>query len=148
MSAVEALGSGLAGACALTAGHETARHLFRDAPRVDVLGERAIARTAQAAGYTPPPEEQLYPAALAGDLVSNSLYYSLVGLHGREGPLVCGSLLGLTAGIGAVTLPGPMGLGSSPTARSATTALMTVALYTLGGLAAGLAYRLMSGRRG
>ncbi|MGL4550970.1 MAG: hypothetical protein ACRC33_07270, partial [Gemmataceae bacterium] len=113
-------------------------------PRIDVLGERAVARAVEAAGVTPPAEADLYPAALTGDLVSNGQCYSLVGVAGREAAPVCGAVLGLAAGIGAVSLPGPMGLGAAPTARTP----KTVGLYLLGGVAAGLAYRCLASRRG
>ncbi len=38
------LGSGLAGALALTAVHETARQVIPHAPRMDVIGRRGIDR--------------------------------------------------------------------------------------------------------
>src|SRR5690242_3482325 len=100
MSVIEALGSGLAGACALTAAHQLLRGATRDAPRMDVLGERAIAKSLRAADLPAPAEGRLYPAALVGDVVSNSLYYSLVGLSGPGAAPVCGGLLGLLAGVG------------------------------------------------
>ena len=78
--------------------------------------------------------------ALVGDLVSNSLYYSLVGAGARQDAMRNGALLGLAAGLGAVFLPEPLGLGRQPTEDSPETQLMTVAWYLLGGLAAGAAY--------
>ena len=135
---LKALGSGLVGAFTLTLVHETARRFIDDAPRMDVVGMRAIARTMQAAGAEPP--VPLHEAALVGDILTNSLYYGLVGLGGREGALRNGALLGLAAGLGAVFLPEPLGLGRQPTEDSPQTELMTVAWYLLGGLAAGAAY--------
>jgi len=85
--------------------------------------------------------------ALAGDIASNTAYYSLVGLAGRGNEIAAGTLLGLAAGIGAVTLPGPLGLGEEPSARSPQTKVMTVAWYIAGGLAAGLIFRSLSDRR-
>jgi len=49
---------------------------------------------------------------------------------------VAGALLGLAGGIGAVVLPRPLGLTPNPTSRTLRTSLLTVALYTAGGLAA------------
>ncbi len=148
MSAVAALGSGLVGSCALTAAHQLLRGATSDAPRMDVLGERAIAKSFHAAGLSAPAGEQLHRASLAGDIVSNSLYYSLVGVAGPEAAPVCGGLLGLLAGVGAVALPGPLGLGNAPSGRTPATRAMAVGIYLLGGLAAGVAYKyLASGRR-
>jgi hypothetical protein len=139
---LKALGSGLVGAFALTLVHETARRYIDDAPRMDVVGLRAIARTMQAAGADPP--VPLHEAALVGDLVTNSLYYGLVGLGGRENAVRNGALLGLAAGLGAVFLPEPLGLGRQPAKNSTETNLLTVAFYLLGGLAAGAAYQALS----
>ena len=148
MSLLAALGGGLAGACALTAIHETARRVLPEAPRMDVLGMRAIARVFRAADAEVPPREQLHELALAGDILSNSLYYSLVALGGPGGALACGAALGLAAGVGAVALPEPLGLGDGPSARTNETKAMTVAWYLAGGLAAGLAYSLLAKRPG
>ena len=144
MSLPAAVGSGVAGACALTLLHQAARRAVPHAPRMDVLGERAVESGFRAAGAEPPPQDRLHDLALAGDLVSNSMYYSLVGVAGRESAVVAGAVLGLAAGVGAVTLPGPLGLGSRPSARTPQTAAMTVAWYLFGGLAAGLAYHLLA----
>ena len=62
-----------------------------------------------------------------------------------QNAVACGALLGLTAGVGALVLPGPLGLGEAPAKRTGGTAAMTLAWYTLGGLAAGLAYQLLGG---
>jgi hypothetical protein len=51
----------------------------------------------------------------------------------------------LAAGLGAVLLPGPMGLGNEPSTRTPGTAAMTVAWYFAGGLVAGLAARAIGG---
>ena len=139
---LKALGSGLVGACALTLIHETARRFIDDAPRMDVLGMRALSKAARAVEVDPP--VPLHEAALVGDLVSNSLYYSLVGAGSRREALRNGALLGLAAGVGAVYLPERLGLGRQPTEDSPQTQLMTVAWYLLGGLAAGAAYRALA----
>ena len=147
MSTIEALGSGLVGATALTAIHESARRTFSDAPRMDVLGERAIARSLQLAGQEAPPEEDLHTAALVGDVLANSLYYSLVGLGDPRTALVRGAVLGLAAGIGGVYLPGPLGLGNAPSARTPATIAMTIGWYLAGGIAAGLVFQMLGRRR-
>ncbi|HEX5270840.1 MAG TPA: hypothetical protein VFW33_10150 [Gemmataceae bacterium] len=144
MTTLRALGSGLAGALALTAVHETARRALAGAPRMDVLGMRGIARSLEAVGQTPPEEGRLHELALAGDILSNSLYYSMVGVGGPEGAWLRGALLGLAAGVGAVLLPGPLGLGEAPSNRTPATRAMTVGWYLLGGLAAAAACRLMA----
>src|SRR4051812_15813848 len=74
-----------------------------------------------------PPRRGCHDRALGGDLLANGVYYSLVGAGGSEGALRRGALLGLLAGLGAVALPAPLGLGSEPSKRTPATQLMTVA---------------------
>jgi hypothetical protein len=133
---------GVAGAVALTLVHETARRIIPHAPRVDVIGVRAIARPLRAAGRRPARYDTLHRAALAGDLVSNAAYYSLVGVGGREHVWRRGATLGLVAGLGAAVLPPLIGLGQPPHRLTPFTHILTVAWYLIGGLAAAGAYEL------
>ena len=87
MNPLTALGGGLAGACAVTLIHETVRRIVPEAPRLDLLGMTAIEKGLRAAGKKAPGENQLFTWALAGDIVSNSLYFSLAGV-GKE--KICG----------------------------------------------------------
>lgn len=139
MRASQAVTSGAVGAIFLTGLHETARHIIPHAPRVDVLGMRAIAMSLRAVNQTPPPRDQLYWLAMVGDLVSNSLYYSLVGFGDSKHIWRRGILLGAAAGLGAVVLPRPLGLGRQPDQRTPATQTMTFMLYFLGGIVAAAA---------
>lgn len=140
-----ALTSGVAGALVLTGLHEVARRLLPHAPRMDVIGERALSRSLGALGYRPPRGNRLYGATLAGELFSNALYYSVVGAARRSRSLRTGLLLGFAAGLGAVLLPPILGLGTPPGEKKTVTPLLTVAWYTAGGLAAAAATRLLEG---
>lgn len=135
----ETLLAGAAGAGALNLLHETARHLRPDAPRVDLIGRRALARALRKAGAEPPDPDALYLPALLGDLASNALYYSLVGAGRRRGVWLRGALLGLGAGLGTIVLPARLGFEEAPVRRTRATALMTVLWYGAGGLAAAAA---------
>jgi hypothetical protein len=135
--------AGVCGAVALTAVHQLARRVSDDAPRMDVLGERAIARTVQAAGGTLPMPQTLHRWALAGDLVANSAYYSLVAC-GRDAHMwTRGVAMGLAAGAGALVLPRRIGLGDPPRSHHVPNQIMTVAWYLIGGLAAACAGRAL-----
>jgi hypothetical protein len=147
MKALQALASGLAGACVLTLFHQAAQKMTDKAPRADVLGMRALNKAIRKADWQSPPDDQLYKWALAGDMVANSAYYSLVNVGSEDRTWFRGALLGLGAGLGALALPGPMGLGSRPTNRTRATQAMTVAWYLLGGLAAAAASQALA-RRG
>ena len=144
---LRALESGFAGAAAVTLLNESARRVIPQAPRLDALGMRALARGVRATGQEPPQGERLRGAALAGDLVSNTLYYSLAGAAGGgRNTWLLGSLLGLGAGVGAAFLPPRIGLGRQPGETSATRA-MTVAWYLVGGLVAAGVFAFLE-RRG
>jgi hypothetical protein len=132
--------SGAAGALALTAVHQFARHRVPKAPRMDVVGMRAIARSMHGVGRRPPTGRALYRITMAGDILSNAAYYSAVALAGREA-MRAGAALGIAAGVGAVVLPPMIGLGRPPHVHAWSNRLMTIAWYTLGGLVAGRIYR-------
>lgn len=138
--------SGLAGALVLTAVHETVRHRSPEAPRLDVLAERTIASCFEAMGRDSPSSDRLYVASLAVDVATNTAFYSLLGLGGREAAPLRGAMLGLGAGLATVALSPLLGLGRSPANRSRSTQAMTVAWYGLGGLVAGTCYRLSTDR--
>ncbi len=133
--------SGLAGAIVLTFIHETARRTANEAPRMDTLGRRSLARGLEAVGIEPPPHDELQALALAGDIVSNTIYYALVGVGSPEHALLRGAVLGGAAGIGAVVLPPYLGLGHRPRGVTPRTKAMTIVWYLAGGLAAGAAFR-------
>jgi hypothetical protein len=140
MNTLPAMASGAVGAIALNLIHESARHILPQAPQVQEVAMRAIARSMRGLGKHPPGRKTLYRWATAGDLVSNALYYSMIGVGRTKHPWARGAALGLLGGIGAVALPGPLGLGSKLVARTPATKAMTIAWYTLGGLAAAAAF--------
>jgi hypothetical protein len=132
----QALISGTAGAVSLNVIHETARHTLPHAPQVQAIGMRALANMFRAADESPPPRDQLYWLTLVGDLISNALYYSLVGTDEPRKIWRRGALLGAAAGVGAVVLPAPMGLGRQPGTKTPYTQIMTFLWYLLGGVVA------------
>jgi len=146
MKVLPSLAAGFAGAIALTALHEAARRLRpHDAPRMDVLGERGLRKILDLADVPQPSEGVAYTATMLGDILSNGLYYTLVG--SGKNSLRRGLLLGAAAGAGGVLLPGPMGLGEAPSNRTPQTQAMTVAWYTVGGLVAGAMAQALRQRR-
>ncbi|HEU4469444.1 MAG TPA: hypothetical protein VFR58_00045, partial [Flavisolibacter sp.] len=133
--------------CAVTLIHETVKRVVHQSPRMDLLGMNAISKGLAAAGVRKPSEDKLFTWALAGDLVSNSLYYSLAGIGKERNAWIRGSLLGLAAGVGAVMLPGPMGLEERHSNRSVSTKVMTIGLYVAGALVTTAVMKLLEKRR-
>jgi hypothetical protein len=141
-AAISAL-AGAAGAAALTLIHESGRQAIDDAPRMDVLGKRALKAMKQRAGASVGDPDTLYRQTLIGDLVANSAYYALVGAGSPERLWARGAALGALAGVGALVLPRPMGLGDPPSIESPRNRVMTVAYYLIGGLVAAAAASLL-----
>jgi hypothetical protein len=141
---IQALGTGAAGALAVTSVHETARRLSRKAPRMDAYGRRGLAKIYGWFGKVPPFGKRLHRQALGGELLSNSLYYGLLALLPGRRPVVRGTVLGALAGLGGLVLPQRMRLGRWPSQAFTERKIMTVAWYAFGGLVAGLACRALA----
>lgn len=138
---------GLAGACALTALNEGAKRINKNAPRLDVLGMNAVARLVKGGGLgSTITKGKMMPASLAGDLISNSLYFGMAGASSKKQTLLRGALLGLGAGLGALTLAKPLGLDERVVSATPTTKALTVAWYVIGGLVAGAVINMLDGR--
>lgn len=146
MKLLASLAGGLAGAVTVTLLHEIIRKIDPSAPRMDLVGKAVTEKLMHKAGQHVPEAGQLYATSLAGSIMANALYYSLAGL-GHRSPLSVGSMLGLTAGAGAVTLPGKLGLNGVHSSGSKKRKWMTMALYFAGGLVAAAVTRSIENHR-
>jgi hypothetical protein len=136
MKLIPAVEGGLFGAFALSVIHQILKKYNADAPHMDELGMEAISKTLGFANLPIPEEKKLFLITLAGDLIANSAYYSAAGIGDKKQVWLRGVLLGLSAGIGGVFLPKPMGLNEQASSRTLQTKILTVGLYLLGGLVA------------
>jgi hypothetical protein len=133
-----AIEGGLAGAFALSVLHEILRWKVPDAPHMDELGMEALSKTLKMADLPVPGEKKLFLSALAGDILANSVFYSAAGIGDKDQVWLRGILLGLSAGIGGVLLPKPMGLNEDASNRTTKTKILTIGLYLVGGVVASL----------
>jgi hypothetical protein len=145
MNISSALG-GLAGACALTVLNAGAKKIDKDAPRLDLLGMNAVAKLVKGTGIRPMGNGQLKPVSLTGDLISNSLYYAMAQTGDKKSTLLRGALLGLGAGVGAISLAKPLGLDERAVAASTKTKALTIAWYVVGGLIAAAVINLLDNK--
>ncbi len=134
MSKVHNYLAGLGGAIALNVLHESLKKKDEDMPRVDLLGEEALQKTLHYFGTGIEGKDNLYKATLAGDILSNTMYYGMIGNGGKEYLFTRAIAYGLAAGVGAVTLPKPLGLDDEPVAHSNKTKALTVGYYLAGAL--------------
>ncbi|WP_294818776.1 hypothetical protein [uncultured Flavobacterium sp.] len=136
--------AGLGGAIALNVLHESLKKKDSEMPRVDLLGEEALQKTLSHFDAEIHDERKLYTATLAGDILSNTMYYGMIGNGDRDYLFTRAIAYGLAAGVGAVTLPKPLGLDDEPVARSNKTKALTVGYYLAGALVTAGLLRLLS----
>lgn len=128
------LTAGICGAIALNILHESLKKTHPKMPRIDLLGEEALQKVLSKFGAPIESENKLYAATLGADLVSNGLYYSLIGAGKKKNIWPNAIGLGLAAGIGALVLPKPLGLDPEPVSHTTTASVLTVGYYFLGAI--------------
>ena len=126
--------AGLGGAIVLTALHETLKNVDEEMPRIDLVGEEALQKTSDFFGVKIANKDTLYKATLAGDLMSNAAYFSLIAGN-RKDLWTRAASSGLLAGLGAIALPKEMGLNDEPVTKSFKTKALTVGYYMAGAFA-------------
>jgi hypothetical protein len=129
------LTSGVAGALALTAIHELARRRIENAPRMDQVAMRGLRRLLPGEQRDP---GRLHQLALAGDLISNSLYYSVIAAPARKTTWMRAAVLGTAAGLCALLLPERLGLGAPMNSEQRSNQFMTIGWYLAGAVTAAL----------
>jgi len=141
-SAAASLLSGAISAIGLNIIHETLRKTMPHPARVDIVGMRSVAKLARAAGTEPP--EHLRSTALAGDIFSNALYYSLTGVFGRQNAISTGACLGMAAGVGLLVLSPALGVGNAEVNRTTETQIAAAGMYFAAGIIAGAVYEALA----
>lgn len=147
MSTAKNLLAGLGGAIALNILHESLKKLGPNMPRIDLLGEEALQKSLHTVDAEITDEDTLYGATLGADLISNALYFSLIGAGNPKHIWPKAIALGLAAGSGAIALPESMGLNPKPVTRSPKTKALTVAYYLTGALVTGFLLKATSKKR-
>ena len=144
MGRLKNLLAGFAGAIALNVLHEGLRRKDKTAPGVGLLGEEAVQKSLQHIGLQINNEQALYGTTLAGDLLSNTLYYSVIAVGDKKYIWPKAIFLGLSAGIGAIKLPEPMGLNPEPVAETSKKQILTVGYYLFGAIVTVLAVKSLN----
>jgi len=143
MKVSNALLGGLAGACAVTVLHQLIKKNDPEAPRMDLLGMESLTKLLDKAGIEKPQGQKLYYLTMGGDILSNSIYYSMAGV-GNSKTIFKGAASGLAAGLGAVFLPKHMGLNEKHSNKTRETQILAVLYYLTGGLVSSAVMKLLN----
>ncbi len=124
--------SGLVGAIATTALNETSRRFVPYAPRLDVLGLRLASAGFRLGGLNPPRGPIVRVIALIGDLVSNSLFFGLIGLGRPDIPWFSEACSDWQWASEPLRYPNLSGSEGDTTARTKKTAAQTILFMSSG----------------
>jgi hypothetical protein len=135
MRVISSMAGGLAGALSVRLIQELLKKVDPSAPRLDLLRKQAAFKIADRVNNGSTDAGKLKGLCAAGDIIGNTLYFSLTAAAGKRA-IPVGSILGLGMGAGAITLPSKLGLNSWFTGGTRKRKLMTMGLYLIGGLVA------------
>ena len=134
------IAAGLMGSVALNILHETIRKNVNNVPEINLLGAEAVNKTLSQYGRPIQDSDDLHKVTLELDLIANAAYYSAIGGSGKYiWPKAIA--MGLSAGIGALKLPKPLGLDPTPVTETTQKQVMTVGYYLFGALVTALALK-------
>ncbi|MFN0254178.1 hypothetical protein [Pedobacter ureilyticus] len=134
------IAAGLIGSVALNILHETIRKNVNNVPEINLLGAEAVNKTLSQYGRPIQDPDDLHKVTLELDLIANAAYYSAIGGSGKYiWPKAIA--MGLSAGIGALKLPEPLGLDPTPVTATTQKQVMTVGYYLFGALVTALALK-------
>lgn len=134
MNMLKSLVAGFAGAAALNILHETLKKLDPEAPRIDLVGEEAVKKSAEAMDLNAPTGNSLYGITLAGDVLTNATYFAAIGMGSKKFMPLRAIGAGISAGMAALKAPKPLGLNEAHVANSEKRQVMTVAYYVFGAM--------------
>lgn len=97
--------AGLAGSLALTGVHQLVKKYVNDAPDLDAVGEEAVKNSLHAVDADASDEDQVYAAALGGNILSNAMLFSTLATTTNSSEIVSKTL-----GAGLLGAAGTLGL--------------------------------------
>lgn len=97
--------AGLAGSLALTAAHQIFKKYISGAPNLDQVGEKALKTSLGAVDMDLPHEDQVYAAAMGGNILSNAVLFATLSTS-----TTTSEILAKTLGTGLLGAAGTIGL--------------------------------------
>lgn len=155
MKLASAVEGGLTGATTLTLLQEALHKIDGKAPR-PLLHKSGLMKQLRKNGTKPGDNNKLY-IKLAGELLSNAAYFGLSSIGKKKNAVLRGGLLGAAAGLGSAfftedkeqdTTDDATAVDSNTSRNSIKKKVLTVTLYTAGGLLAGFAIKKINQKSG
>ena len=129
--------AGFGGAIALSALHKYVKRHFDEVAEFSEIGEQVIDKSLDAVNLQVKDHDKLYNATVAGDILTNGIYYALT-------PFKMSTLVGALGGWGAMALPKQLGLDNQPIAGTDKKKMITVGYYVFGAVIAAGIYKVLT----
>ena len=135
--------AGLAGSLALTGVHQIFKKYMKNAPNLDQVGEKAVETSLEKINIEPTDEEQVYAAAMGGNILSNALLFSTLATSTNTSQIISKTLgTGLLGAAGTIGLADQL-LGNNKATDTDQKKWMTTGYYLLGAIVSIGVYNLL-----
>ena len=135
--------AGLAGSLALTAVHQIFKKYSSEAPNLEEVGEVAVRASLDKANLQPTDEEEVYAAAMGGNILSNALLFSTLATSTNTTQIISKTLgTGLLGAAGTIGLADQL-LGNNKATNTDQKKWMTTGYYLLGAVVSIGVYNLL-----
>lgn len=146
MSVINRSIAGLAGSLALTGVHQLFKKYCSGSPNLDQVGEKAIKTTLEKVNAPGTDEEQVYVAAMGGNILSNALLFSTLATSTNTSQIISKTLVtGLLGAAGTIGLADQL-LGNNKATDTDQKKWMTTGYYLLGAVVSIGVYNLLERR--
>ena len=145
MKLANAIEGGITGATTLSLLQEALHKIDSKAPRAKLLNSPGILKRLKKQSKKKGVLSNKLYINLAGELLSNAAYFGLTALGKKKNAVLRGGLLGAAAGLGSAFLNDNN--EEDPAADTLKNKILTLTLYTAGGMLAGAAIKKISKKR-
>ena len=143
MSLINRSIAGLAGSLALTGVHQIFKKYVTGAPNLDQVGEKAVQTSLEKVDVNVSDEEQVYAAAMGGNILSNALLFSTLATSTNTSQIISKTLgTGLLGAAGTIGLADQL-LGNNKATNTDKKKWMTAGYYLLGAVVSISVYNLL-----
>ena len=143
MSLINRSIAGLAGSLALTGVHQLFKKYCSGSPNLDQVGEEAIKLSLEKVDAPKTDEEQVYAAAMGGNILSNALLFSTLATSTNTSQIISKTLgTGLLGAAGTIGLADQL-LGNNKATNTDQKKWMTAGYYLIGAVVSIGVYNLL-----